>query len=311
MKRIIIPVVIALCSIAVVNAQQTARFSNYLFNPLALNPAAAGSYDYMNVMGIYRTQWVGIEGAPKTAVLSIDAPIKERKVGLGLQYVNEKIGALTQNAIVPAFAYRLRTGSYSWLSAGIGVGIFRNTVNGPDLNFKDASDQAIPTSREGVTYVDVNTGLYYNSEHLVAGLSVLNLLKPHISYTGGQRAEEGGIRRSYQFYGGFLLPVGEGLSFQPSVLFRSSQSISTIQTDIAGMLFIRAKAAIGLSYRNAESINILADYWINADFRLGYAFDITTSKIANYVTGSHEIMLAYRIFPSKNLMLNPRSFYNK
>ncbi len=290
--------------------QQTARFSNYLFNPLALNPAAAGSYDYVNIMGIYRQQWTGLEGSPTTTVLSVDGAVRERTIGLGLQYINEQIGAQSQNAFTPTVAYRLRVGETQWLSAGFSVGVFNSKLNGTELIFKDVNESAIPNNSESVTYVDVNSGFYFQSAKTTIGLSIVNLLKPSLRYSGGRRGDVGEINRHYNFYAGHLIELNSKFALQPSVLLKTSEKLRSFQTDFTGMVFYNNMLGAGLSYRNQESVNIIVDYWINDNFRLGYAFDITTSKIARYENGSHEIMLAYKIAPTGGRMLNPRNFYN-
>lgn len=310
-KQLLISLLACIAFLPVAKAQQTARYSNYLFNPLILNPAAAGSYDYINVMGIYRNQWTGLEGAPITAALSVDGSARGRTVGLGLQYINEKIGALRQNAIIPTAAYRVRVGDESWLSAGMSFGLFHNRLNGAELTFKDAaSETSIPSTAEGVTYVDVNTGFYYHSPKLTTGLSIVNLFKPSLRYASGAKGDLGEVNRHYQFYVGYLIPINESFAIQPSTLLKTSEKVRSFQSDFAAILFYRNLVGAGLSYRNRESVNFILDFWVNEDFRLGYAFDITTSKIADYENGSHEIMLAYKLVTGKHIMRNPRNFYN-
>lgn len=310
MKRNRAIILVLVLAVSAASAQQTARYSNYLFNPLALNPAAAGSYDYINVMGIYRNQWAGLEGAPKTAVLSVDGSVKDKSLGLGLQFISENIGALRQRGLVPTAAYRLRIGDESWLSGGFSLGIFNNRLMGSELIFKDPTDVAIPTTNEGVTYVDVNTGAYLQTGKTTLGLSAVNLLKPSLRYADGRRGDVTQVSRQFNLYGAYLFQVSEKFRVQPSVLLKTTEQLKTFQADFAAMAFYKNLIGVGLSFRNKESVNFILDYWITEDFRLGYAFDVTTSKLTNYESGTHEIMLAYKLVTGKHIMQNPRNYYN-
>ena len=99
-----------------VYAQQDAQYTQYMYNPMNINPAYAGSRDVLSIFGMHRTQWVGLEGAPTTNVFSIHTPLKNERLGLGLSIVNDKIGPSSENSISIDFAYRIPFSEKSVLS---------------------------------------------------------------------------------------------------------------------------------------------------------------------------------------------------
>src|ERR1044072_2932208 len=106
LSRFIVLAVFSLCGIAAM-AQQDPQFSQYMFNPLSMNPAYAGSRGMMNGALVYRQQWVSFPGAPNTQVLAINTPMRKGKVGLGAEIVRDQIGPKTSIAGYFDYAYRL------------------------------------------------------------------------------------------------------------------------------------------------------------------------------------------------------------
>src|SRR5690606_4703716 len=100
-------------------AQQNAQYTQYIFNGLILNPAYAGSKEIWNVNAIYRDQWTGLEGRPTTQTFSADGSIKENKIGLGFQVINDKIGADGQLSLMGSAAVRLDLSETSKFRFGI------------------------------------------------------------------------------------------------------------------------------------------------------------------------------------------------
>ena len=103
-------------------------YSQYVFNGLLINPAYAGTREVLTATALYRNQWINIPGAPKTGVFSMDSPVRNQKVGLGLNVVVDKIGVTNHTGISGIYSYKLYF-NQSVLSFGIqgGVGFFNST----------------------------------------------------------------------------------------------------------------------------------------------------------------------------------------
>ncbi len=292
-------------------SQQTVRFSNYLFNKMIINPAAAGSNDYIEIMGSYKKQWVGFNGSPQTSFLSIDGSTLDRRLGLGLQVVNDQTGALNQTGVVGNLSTRVRLEENKWLSLGFSTGWFRNTLNGTELTYQDPNEIAIPSTRRSVDLLDFKAGIYYKDEKNFGGVSAFNIFKPRLNYTGVSRSNEGVLNRHYYLFAGRVIPITPEFAVIPSVLVKIAKNgVNQNQADFNAKLSYMGKASLGLSYRNKESVGIFGEYVHNSIFRFAYSFDYNTNRLQNYQNGSHEIMVAYRIIQNTQLTDNPRYFYN-
>lgn len=292
-------------------SQQTVRFSNYLFNKMIINPAAAGSNDYIEIMGSYKKQWVGFNGSPQTSFLSVDGSTLDRRLGLGLQVVNDKTGALNQTGVVGNLATRVRLADNKWLSIGFSTGWFRNTLNGNQLTYQDPNEIAIPSSTRSIDLLDFKAGIFYKDDKNFGGVSAFNIFKPRLNYTGVSRGNEGVLNRHYYLFAGRVIPINTDFAVIPSVLVKiAKEGRNQNQADINAKFSYRGKAALGLSYRNKESVGVFAEYIHNSVIRVAYSFDYNTNRLQNYQNGSHEIMVAYRIIQNNQLTENPRYFYN-
>lgn len=292
-------------------AQQTVRFSNYLFNKMIINPAAAGSNDYIEAMGSYKKQWVGFNGSPQTSFLSVDGSTLDKRLGLGLQVVNDKTGALNQTGVVANLATRVRVADTKWLSLGFSTGWFRNTLNGNELTYQDPNEIAIPTSTKSIDLLDFKAGIFYKDDKNFAGVSAFNIFKPRLNYTGVSRGNEGVLNRHYYIFAGRVFSLSPDFAVIPSVLVKVAQAGNNQnQADLNAKFSYRGQAALGMSYRNKESVGVFAEYVYNGILRFGYSFDYNTNRLQKYQNGSHEIMVAYRIIQNNQLTDNPRYFYN-
>ena len=90
MKKIYI--ILAFLFAVQMQAQQDPQYTQYMYNTVAINPAYAGNRGVTSIVGLHRSQWVGLDGAPRTQSLSVHSPIGEGKVGLGLSIVNDALG---------------------------------------------------------------------------------------------------------------------------------------------------------------------------------------------------------------------------
>lgn len=290
-------------------AQQTPRFSNYLFNKVIINPAAAGSNEYQEIMGSYRKQWVGFDGAPSTSFLSYDGSILQRRLGVGVQLVNDRVGALSSNGVMISAAPRVRLAREKFLSLGLSVGYFNNRLNGSELTFKDQNERAIPAADENVSVFDVKAGLYYKDDKYFGGISVFNFIEPKINYTSNSQASDGVLERHYYFMAGRLFRLNQNFDIVPSALYKLSEN-GQDQLDLNVRALYNNYIGAGISVRGKESISLMFELFPTPNFRFGYAYDISTNALAGQHSGSHEIMAAYRIIPNKNLTENPRFLFN-
>ena len=156
-------------------AQQDAQYNQYIFNELVINPAYAGTKEIINANAFFSKQWVGVDGSPSTQTVSVDGPASE-KMGLGLQLLNDNIGAQSQQSLFGSYSYKLRINEKYKLSLGLALGASYFSINGSKLTTATPDDPSIPKTSEKKLLLDAKTGLFFYSERFYAGLSVTDLL---------------------------------------------------------------------------------------------------------------------------------------
>jgi type IX secretion system PorP/SprF family membrane protein len=280
--------------------QQDPQFSQNMFNRLYVNPAVAGSNDAICGNLIYRPQWVGFDGSPKTGVLGIEGPIGN--IGLGLSVLSDKIGFFNTLQIKLAGAYHFQVGNTGKLGIGVDLGYMQVTNNG-DYVFNDPNDPVIPVgSVSGSAVPDLGAGLYYNSQKAYVGISASHLIENKIDFGSSSFK----TKRHYYLTGGYSFNLSPTFALKPSIHLKSDGA--STQLDINANLHFKDVIWIGASYRLQDAIVVMAGINIFKGLRLGYSYDITTSPIKNYSSGSHEIMLGYcykitkkKTYPIKNV----------
>lgn len=290
------------------HAQQEAMYSQYMFNTLAINPAYAGSRNVTSATALYRNQWVGINGAPETITFSIDAPVNSKKVGLGLQVFNDKIGITKTTGAFASYAYRIRL-QKGTLAFGLQAGAsqyradFQNVLLSPDPSNDLAFSQNV-----NKVLVNVGTGVYYNTDRFYIGLSSPQLLNNKLTnFTVEGNNVFNGQALHLFFATGYVFPLSDVFALKPSVLVKGVKG-APIEADLNATLWIKDVFAIGLQYRTKADMSAMIEIQASPQIRLGYAYDRSLTKLVQYNSGSHEIMLRYEFGFEKGKILSPRYF---
>ncbi len=309
MKKFTLTILISV--VGTLYAQQDAMYTQYMFNMLAVNPAYAGSRDVLSLTALYRNQWTGLAGAPRTLTFSADMPLANEKLGLGLQISNDAIGVFNVFGANVSGAYRIRF-EKSTLAFGINAGITQFQAN--LLDAKIENDPAFGAN-VNKTLPNIGAGLFWSNDRFYIGLSFPKLLNSNIS----SNAVVGGISvaskykaqqfRHAFFMAGYVINVSDLVKLKPSLLVKVVSG-APIQADINANIYFYDKIGVGISYRSLSSPSILLEWQATEQFRIGYAFDWTT-KVNNFgfvKAMSHEIMLRYEMGFNKAKVLSPRYF---
>ena len=325
-KSIYILLIVLAALVMKVHAQQTIQFSQYVFNGLALNPAYAGYREDWTANLSDRIQWVGINGAPQTATASVDGLTNDnnKNVGLGLIATVDKLGPESISTMYVNYAYRLRLDELDTkrLCFGIGAGVMQYSLNGAEFSATDAGDGSVTTSAQSKLSPDFRFGVYYYSPSIYVGASVFNLLSRPIDNLIDNTPIINNVR-TYYLTAGTLIPFSEYISFKPSVMIKEDFKGPT-NLDLTGYLAFNKLVWVGASYRtgvtafnktnlqsdlaNADAAAAIVQFYINDHFRIGYSFDFTLSKLANYQNGTHELSLSISFPRKKPRVLSPRYF---
>lgn len=267
------------------SAQQDPQFSMNMFNRMAVNAGYAGTNGAICGTAIGRQQWIGFEGAPRTFVLNVDAPIQALKGGLGLSIMSDQIGVENNVNAKLAYSYHLKLGEGT-LGAGIELGMMNKNLNG-GLNPLQPGDNAIPTSAVGATVFDMGLGAYYTTKRFYAGLSTTHLPQSTFNLDTYQYQ----ARRHYYLMAGYNWQLANpDLMVVPSIFLKNA---ATTQLDVNANVHYKNKYFAGLSYRMQDAFIVMVGGNVYKDLRLALAYDVNTSKLNPYNNGTLEFMLNY------------------
>lgn len=297
--------IITMLSVFGVAAQQDPQYTQYMYNTLSVNSAYAGSLGHLAITGIYRTQWVGLEGAPNTQSFTLDTPIA-KNLGLGLSVVSEEIGPTEEQYVDANFSYTIQSGLTHKLSFGIkgggrviNIDWTKGSHREPDVQFREnITNKFLPV---------VGAGLYWHGERDYIGIAVPNFMTRE-RYNYDDIADDLVNERMHVYLiGGIVFDLSAHTKFKPAVLVKYVAGAPLIADFSANFMFNNA-FALGVSYRTGDSLSALASLQITPQFNVGYAYDYTTTELQTYNSGTHEIMLRFELVSRKKGLKSPRFF---
>jgi type IX secretion system PorP/SprF family membrane protein len=288
----------------VCSAQQDSQFTQYMYNTITINPAYAGSRGVLSVFGLYRTQWVGLDGAPETSTFSVNTPLSNSNLGLGVSLVNDKIGPTNENTLSADLSYTIPTSETYKLSFGIKAtaNLFNLDVN--KLSFEDQGDPQFQDLNNKIT-PNIGAGVYWHSNKAYLGLSVPNFIETN-RYDDNDTAifKE---KINYYFMAGYIFDLDYYIKFKPALLTKMVQG-APLQVDISGNFMFNDKFVLGLAYRWSASVSAMAVFQVSDGLYIGYGYDHETTNLRRYNSGSHEIFLRFEFFNNYNRITSPRFF---
>ncbi len=292
-------------SVLSVNAQQDPQYTQYMYNTINVNPAYAGSRGVMSIFGVYRTQWVGLEGAPKTANLSIHTPLGNSRVGIGGTVSNDKLGVMDENNFTVDLSYTMDVNRNYKLSFGIKATANLLNVDYNKLNIYNPNDVVFQQSIKNQFNPNFGAGLYLHSDKTYFGFSVPNFLET-------DRYDDNEIttmkqKRNFYFIGGHVFDLNTSFKFKPAFLLKAVEG-APLQLDFTANLLFRDKFVFGGAYRWDAAFSALVGVQLNEGLFVGYTYDGDTTKLKNYNSGSHEVFLRFELFNRYNRINSPRFF---
>lgn len=284
--------------------QQDAQFTQYMYNTININPAYAGSRGTMSIFALHRTQWVGLDGAPTTNTASINTPISNSNLGLGVSFVNDKIGPTNENTISADLSYTIPISENFKLSFGMKATANMFNLNVNKLNPVDQDDPKFQNLSNVIT-PNIGTGIYYHSDNAYLGLSVPNFIQTN-RYGDNEVAI---FKEKMNFYliGGYVFDLSDNLKFKPAFLTKLVQG-SPLQVDLSANFYINEKFTLGLAYRWSAALSTMIGFQVIDGMYIGYGYDLETTNLDNYNSGSHELFLRYEIFKNNDKIITPRYF---
>ena len=300
------------------NAQQEHQFTQWMYNKLAYNPAYAGSSFSPCISGLYRNQWIGLEGSPETQLLSFDMPLENDRVGIGANLYRNAVGITEVITLDGAYAYRIPLGR-GFLGLGVQASIRYFSQDFSDSRVVSTlpigPDGAIPQGELNKYVPDFGAGFYYNTQNFYIGGSVNRIINNNIDLNDNDLEIGREVQHVY-LMAGYKVRLNENLDLLPQFLLKFAEN-SPLDLDLNANLLIQDKFTAGLSYRlggsNNDSIGESIDLLFGAQFTdnvfAGISWDFTLSELNDFNNGTLEIALRYCLQQSEGEEFqNPRFF---
>jgi type IX secretion system PorP/SprF family membrane protein len=267
-----------------------------MYNRQLFNPAAAGAKDAVEFNLLYRTQYVDIaEKETSTQAFAVNMPLYAISSGIGIAVTNDFIGYLRTTNVAINYDYRKKF-SFASLGIGVGIGLSQTGIEGDKLRTPDGGiggtqiDPVVPGSVQNGISPDFAAGIYLSSDKFFAGVS-MNHLYTRTKFPN-TRID---FARNLIIMGGYDFSVGKHFTIMPSVMIKTD--LKQVQTDLSFTMSIYRNILTGVALRGygARSLDAAIVY-VGAQWkglRLVYSYDINTSYMRSFNTGSHELSLAY------------------
>ena len=306
MKRVFIIALVLLSQISY--GQQDTQFSNYMYNTLSFNPAYAGARGTSSFFLSQRSQWAGFEGAPRTNVLSFHSPLGSSKLGIGLTYLNDAIGATNENTVSLDMSYTINTSDTYKLAFGLRASGHMLNVNFRKLNIFDPGDVLALNNINNRFSPNIGVGLFWYSDKSYIGFSIPNLLETrHIKKNSTASVSSVSKERlHYHLTAGYVVELNKDFLLKPALLTKLVAG-SPLQVDVSANVQMYEKFTLGASYRLDAAVSFLGGFQLNRSWFLGYAYDVDTTTLSTFNSGSHEVFLRYEVFRSDKVK-RPRFF---
>ena len=304
--------VIALVTSLSCYSQQDAQYTQYMYNTVSINPAYAGTRGVLSIVGLHRSQWVGLDGAPRTSTLAIHSPIGKGRVGLGGSVIHDEIGPSQETYMNIDFSYTIPTSEKGKLSFGLKAGGHLLNIDFTRLNQSDIGDDRFSNNIDNKFSPNIGIGAYYHTNRFYFGLSVPNLLETNhfdeisLSAAGNSSflAEE---RINYYAITGYTFSLSENVLFKPALLTKLVFG-APLQVDVSANFLIHEKITLGLAYRWSAALSGLVGFQLTDGLMIGFAYDRETTELQQYNDGSYEVMLRFELFKKYSRLLTPRFF---
>lgn len=299
--------VLLIVGCAEMHAQQDPQYTHYMYNTTNINPAYAGSRNALSIFGLHRTQWVGLDGAPRTNAFSINTPIQNSRLGLGVGFVSDRLGVMEENTINVDVSYTIDLNHRgSKLSFGVKGSANMLNVEYSRLKQFNPGDPLVSVDVENEFSPNIGAGVYWHNGTSYVGLSVPNFLK-------NERFENGTVyssmnqRQHFYLMGGHVFELNPTLKFKPAALIKAVKG-APLQADVTVNFLIHDRLTLGAAYRWDAAVSGLIGFQLTDGLFIGYSYDAETTKLARYNNGSHEVFVRFELFNRYSRVNSPR-FY--
>lgn len=279
-----------------INAQQEPMFTQYIFDPISINPAYSGTNNMLSVNALTRLQWVGLEGAPKTFSLSSHMPVEGRNIGLGVTLLSEKVGPVNNTFFTINYAYHLQLNDALTLSMGLKGGISSYKVDLTGLDINDTEDPQFENNEKKIS-PNLGFGFFLYEHRYYVGFSVPKLIQTKVDEE--YATDERQLKRHYYIFGGYNWRIDKDWVLKPSLLTKFVVG-APVSNDITIRALYMDLVGAGLMYRIGDAMGLFVYGNVYKQLNIGYGYEYSLNGLSGVNSGTHEIRLTYDFDVSKS-----------
>ena len=311
-QKLITGIAVFLFGLLGVSAQQDPQYTQYMYNTQVVNPGYAGSKEVLSFGALMRSQWVGLDGAPKTGTFTIDGPVSSAKnMGLGLSIVVDEIGPALETNFTVDYSYTIKVGEDKNLAFGLKAGMHILDVDFTKLDVFDQNDPRFQNNIDNKFQPQIGAGLYFHTPNYYVGLSVPNFLTTRhfdVSSLDNSNSESTPQENVHYFLiAGYVFDVNENLKLKPAFMSKVVAG-APLQADVSLNGLFNEKLTLGVAYRWSAAVTAMAGFQVNDGLFIGLGYDYQTTDLEIYSDGSYELMLRFDVFTKPERVLTPRFF---
>lgn len=284
-------------------AQQSPQYTQYMYNTLNINPGYTGSNGRLEATLLHRSQWTGIDGAPKTQSLSVHGKLSD-KVGLGFSAFNDNIGPANLTNINATFGYHLYISPTARLGLGLNAGIDILDIDWSKGRYYDGTDPTF-NSNANELKPTIGAGAFFYTYNWYAGISVPNFV--NTSFYSDEDEVVYNTDMHYYLIGGYVFDISPSVLLKPTFMAKITSG-APVTYDISANVLLQNTFNLGVGYRFDDALSALVGFHLNQSFFVGYAFDYSLSDLNKYDNGSHEIILRFAVPEQRQRARSPRFF---
>ncbi|MDV7140186.1 type IX secretion system membrane protein PorP/SprF [Maribacter sp. TH_r10] len=289
-KTVCLVFILALTVSFTVHGQKEPQYTQYMYNIGSFNPAYVGTVEKPEIMGMYRAQWLDVDGAPRTLRFGVNVPFSNDKTGLGFNVVSDQLGPSTQTYVDVAYSYQVSVSDETKLSFGLDVGGSFLNVDYSKGDFEIENEPLVNEQTVNKFYPTIGAGAFLYADNWYTGISIPNFL------TNGIYGDEVAVlvedKVQFNFIGGYVFDLSKKLKFKPAFMVNYLQG-APVNVNVSSNFLINDVLTLGASYRVDNAVSGLAGFQVSDSMFVGYSYDYSTNGWGDYNNGSHEVILKF------------------
>jgi type IX secretion system PorP/SprF family membrane protein len=274
-------------------AQQIPHYSQFWFNDFVTNPAFAGTKPFYQAKSDNRYQWVGVNDAPKTFILSAFGPERKKDMGYGVQLFSDVTGPTSRLGFYGSYAYNLRLKDDIRISMGISLGLLQYKIDGSQIKLHDLNDPSLGTEVYAEFVPDADFGVLIYGKNWHGGIIAKQLFNYKLNFDDVNALGINTLKTHFAMHGAYRYDIDDEWAVEPYALLKFMYPVP-LQIDLGARGIWRKMAWFGVSWRSSDAIALMIGYEYEEQISFGYSYDITISDLNQASSGTHEIMVGFK-----------------